>query len=67
MTKVARIKKHSELQQRFFKAKAIKFNRKLSRLGQKAVKPPVFDNLMIEGGALVTFMMIDNLSREMEK
>ena len=29
-----------EKQHRYFKARAIKFNRKLNRLGQKAVKPP---------------------------
>jgi len=69
VTKVTKkkIRTLQEKQHRFFKAKAIKFNRKLDRMGQDAVKSPLFDNLMIEGRALVTFMMIDNLSRELEK
>jgi len=53
-----------ERQRRFFKAKAIKFNRKLSRMGEKAVKPGNHSQLMIEGQALITFAAIDCLNRE---
>jgi hypothetical protein len=48
-----------ERQKRWFKARAIKFNRKLDRLGQRALEPRTFSNLMIEGNALLTFMSVD--------
>ena len=50
-----------ERQKRFFKARIIKFNRKLTRLGAKAVEPENFEKLMIEGKALLTFAAIDSL------
>jgi hypothetical protein len=53
-----------ERQHRFFKARAIKFQRKLNRLGEKAIEPENFSNLLIEGQALVTFMAADAMSRK---
>ena len=53
-----------ERQRRFFKAKAIKWQRKLNRLGQRALEPDKFSKLMIEGNALMTFMAMDALGRK---
>ena len=56
----------SERQERFFKARMIKFNRKLTRLGEKAMEPKTFSDLMIEGNALLTFAAIDAMNRKVQ-
>lgn len=56
-----KVRNPKERQRRYFKAKAIKFNRKLNRMGENAVQKENFSNLMIEGQALVTFMSIDSI------
>uniref|UniRef100_A0A6M3KMT1 Uncharacterized protein n=1 Tax=viral metagenome TaxID=1070528 RepID=A0A6M3KMT1_9ZZZZ len=53
-----------ERQHRYFKAKAIKWQRKLNRLGERALEPDKFSKLMIEGQSLLTFITIDAISRE---
>jgi len=53
-----------EQQKRFFKAKAIKWQRKLNRLRERALEPDEFSKLMIEGNALITFMAMDALGRK---
>ena len=53
-----------ERQRRFFKARAIKFNRKLSLLGEKVLEPDNFKPLMIEGNTLMVFMAMDSINRE---
>jgi len=55
-----------ERQKRFFKARIIKFNRKLNRLGEKAMEPKTFSDLMIEGNALLTFAAIDAMNRKVQ-
>jgi len=50
-------------QRRFFKARAIKYNRKLNRIGEKVLEPANFSKLMIEGHTLLTFMFVDSLNR----
>jgi len=45
-----------ERQHRFFKARAIKWQRKLNRLGEKALEPENFSSLMMEGRTLMIFM-----------
>jgi len=54
----------NEKQQRFFKARAIKFNRKLNFMGEKVLEPANFSKLMIEGKCLLTFIAIDCLNRK---
>ena len=54
----------SERQRRFFKAKAIKFNRNLTHLRENALTPEIFPKLMIEGNALLVFMTMDSLNRK---
>jgi len=58
------MKTRPERQQRFFKARAIKFNRKLNRMGEKVLAPANFSKMMIEGQTLITFMWIDSLNRK---
>ena len=58
------MKTRAERQRRFFKARAIKFNRKLARMGEKALDPNMFSKLMIEGDALMVFMAMDSLNRK---
>lgn len=53
-----------ERQRRFFKAKAIMFNRKLTRKGEKALKRENFSRLMIEGQTLMIFMAMDSYNRK---
>jgi hypothetical protein len=52
-----------ERQERYFKARAIKFNRKLDAMGEAAIEPENFSRLMIEGKALLLFMTLDAMSR----
>ena len=58
------MKTRAERQRRFFKARAIKFNRNLVRMGEKALEPNTFSRLMIKGNALMVFMAIDLLNRK---
>jgi len=60
---MAKYRSGPERQRRYLKASMIKFNRKLDRLGQKAVEPKTFSNLMIEGNALLVFASIDAMNR----
>ena len=53
-----------ERQQRYFKAKAIKYNRKLSLMGEKVLRPKNFTRMMIEGQCLLIFTAIDCLNRK---
>jgi len=59
-----KLRTRPERQRRFLKARAIKFNRKLARLGQKAVEPKTFSNLYCEGQTLLVFMAIDSWNHQ---
>lgn len=50
-----------ERQRRFFKARIIKYNRKMNRLGEKVLEPDTFSQMMIEGQTLLTFSALDLL------
>lgn len=52
-----------ERQTRYFKARAIKFNRKLGAMREDALEPQNFSKLMIEGRTLLLFMSLDAMSR----
>lgn len=63
MTEGKKTRLGPERQHRFFKARIKKFHRKLDRLGEKAVEPETFRQLMTEGNALLTFAAIDAMSK----
>ena len=58
------MKSRPERQRRYFKAKAIKFNRKLSLMRGTSLEPGKLSELTIEGNVLVTFMAIDSMNRK---
>lgn len=63
MTQIRKNKNPNERQRRYFKAKVLKYNRKLNRIGQDATGKD-FENIMIEGKALLLFTALDSMSRK---